>query len=58
MLSNMNFKKSPSAIQDKNQRNLDNANDYPTLADLIIEQNVSCEEETTVHYRRDLDSLG
>ena len=54
----MNFKKSPSAIQDKNQRNLDNANDYPTLADLIIEQNVSCEEETTVHYRRDLDSLG
>ena len=58
MLSKMNFKKSPSAIQDKNQRNLDNANEYPTLADLIIEQNVSSDEETTVHYRRDLDSLG
>ena len=31
----MNLKKSPFAIQDKNARDLDNAKDYPTIADLI-----------------------
>jgi len=54
----MNLKRSPFAIQDKNQRDLDNAKDYPTLADLMKEQNVSSDEDNTVHYRRDLDSLG
>jgi len=54
----MNLKRSPFAIQDKNQRDLDNAKDYPTLADLMREQNVSSDEDNTVHYRRDLDSLG
>ena len=34
----MKFKKSPLAIQDKNERDLDNAKDYPTIADLIREQ--------------------
>ena len=54
----MNLKRSPFAIQDKNQRDLDNAKDYPTLADLMKEQNLSSDEAITVHYRRDLDSLG
>ena len=54
----MNFKKSPFAIQDKNLRDLDNAKDYPTIADLMEEQKVSKNEVTTVHHRRDLDSLG
>ena len=54
----MNLKKSPPAIHDNNQRDPNNANDYPTIADLIIEQNVSCDRKTSVHYRRDLDSLG
>ena len=54
----MNLKKSPFSIQDKNQRDLDNTVDYPTLADLMKEQNVSNEDANTVHYRRDLDSLG
>ena len=54
----MNLKRSPFAIQDKNARDLDNAKDYPTLADLMREQNVPREEGNTVHYRRDLDSLG
>ena len=54
----MNLKRSPFAIQDKNQRDLDNINDYPTLADLMREQNVSSNGINTVHYRRDLDSLG
>jgi len=54
----MNLKRSPFAIQDKNSRDLDNANDYPTLADLMREQNVSSDDANTVHYRRDLDSLG
>ena len=54
----MNFKKSPFSIQDKTSRDLDNATDYPTIADLMKEQNISTNEENTVHHRRDLDSLG
>ena len=54
----MNFKKSPFAIQDKNARDLDNAKDYPTIADLMREQKVSQDHKNTVHHRRDLDSLG
>ena len=54
----MNLKRSPFAIQDKNERDLDNAKDYPTIADLMKEQKVPHNEANTVHYRRDLDSLG
>ena len=54
----MNFKKSPFSIQDKTAIDLDNAKDYPTLADLMKEQNISTDEANTVHHRRDLDSLG
>jgi len=54
----MIFKKSPFAIQDKNLRDLDNAKDYPTIADLMREQKVSNDDSNTVHHRRDLDSLG
>jgi len=54
----MNLKKSPFAIQDKKSRDLDNAKDYPTIADLMIEQKISNNDSNTVHHRRDLDSLG
>ena len=54
----MNLKRSPFAIQDKNARDLDNAKDYPTIADLMREQKVLQDEGSTVHHRRDLDSLG
>ena len=54
----MNLKRSPFAIQDKNARDLDNAKDYPTIADLMREQKVPRDNGDTVHYRRDLDSLG
>ena len=54
----MNLKRSPFAIQDKNIRDLDYAKDYLTIADLMREQNVLNNKENTVHYRRDLDSLG
>ena len=54
----MNLKRSPFAIQDKNARDLDNANDYPTISDLIREQKVSQDDGNTVHHRRDLDALG
>ena len=54
----MNLKRSPFAIQDKNSKDLDNAKDYPTIADLMREQRVSQDDGNTVHYRRDLDSLG
>ena len=54
----MNLKKSPFAIQDKNTRDLDNPKDFPTIADLMREQKVPKDEGNTVHYRRDLDSLG
>ena len=54
----MNLKKSPSAIQDKNEREINNAKDYPTIADLMREQRVPLIDGNTVHHRRDLDSLG
>ena len=54
----MNFKKSPFAIQDKNERDLNNAKDYPTVADLMREQKAPHDDGNTVHHRRDLDSLG
>ena len=54
----MNLKRSPFAIQDKNARDLDNAKDYPTIADLMREQKTPQETGNTVHHRRDLDSLG
>ena len=53
----MNLKRSPFTVQDKSTRELDNAKDYPTIADLIREQKVSNEDANTVHHRRDLDSL-
>ena len=55
----MILKSSPFAIQDKNARDLDKAKEYPTIADLMREQNVSSDDaRTVVHHRRDLDSLG
>ena len=54
----MNLKRSPFAIQDKNARDLDNAKDYPTIADLLREQKINRDDTNTVHRRRDLDSLG
>ncbi len=54
----MNLKRSPFAVQNKNQKDFYNAKDYPTIADLLKEQNVSDDGANTVHHRRDLDSLG
>ena len=54
----MNLKSSPFSNQDKNARDLDNAKDYPIIEDLIREQKVPHDDGNTVHYRRDLDSLG
>ena len=54
----MNLKRSPFAVQDKNSKDLDNAKDFPTIANLMREQKLSDKNENTVHYRRDLDSLG
>ena len=54
----MNFKKSSISLKEKNKNDLDNAKDYPTIADLIREKNVSTLKAKTVHHRRDLDSLG
>ena len=54
----MNLKKSPFVTQDKRTRDLENANDFPTIADLMREQQISSNEANTVHHRRDLDSLG
>ena len=54
----MSFKKTPFTIQDKNTEDLDIGKDYPTIADLIKEQEVSNYKLNPVHQRRDLDSLG
>ncbi len=53
----MNLNKSSFATQDNNLKDLDNVKDYPTLADLMREQNISNNQRDTVHQRRDLDSL-
>jgi len=54
----MNLKRSPFAVQDKKVRDLDNVKDYPTISDLMREQKVPQDDVTSVHHRRDLDSLG
>ena len=55
----MNNKTSPFLIQDTNIKNLDNSSrNYPTLDDLMTEQNITSKKAKTVHRRRDLDSLG
>ena len=54
----MNLKRSPFTILDKKERDLDNVKDYPTIADLMREQKATQDDRNTVHYRRDLDSLG
>ena len=54
----MILKKSQFSIQDKNAKDLDNAKDYPTIADLMREQKILNNEASSVHHRRDLDSLG
>tara|TARA_Y100000991_G_scaffold166407_1_gene128207 strand:- start:57 stop:221 length:165 start_codon:yes stop_codon:yes gene_type:complete len=54
----MILKRSPFAIQDKNTNDLDQAKDYPTIADLIRDQSSANDKVNTVHHRRDLDSLG
>tara|TARA_A100001388_G_scaffold119021_1_gene88031 strand:- start:294 stop:458 length:165 start_codon:yes stop_codon:yes gene_type:complete len=54
----MNFKRSQFAIQDKNAQDVENKKDYPTIADLMKEQKISNDDANSVHYRRDLDSLG
>ena len=55
----MYLKFSSFSIQNKNIRDLDSSSkDYPTLDDLMREQNNSGNKVNTVHRRRDLDSLG
>tara|TARA_B100000401_G_scaffold250941_1_gene170427 strand:+ start:60 stop:224 length:165 start_codon:yes stop_codon:yes gene_type:complete len=54
----MNIKKSPFTVQEKDVKDLDDAKNYPTIADLMREQKVSNDVANSVHYRRDLDSLG
>ena len=54
----MNFKKLPFSIQENNSIDLDNEKDYPTIDDLMRDQNVTSNKKITVHRRRDLDCLG
>ena len=55
----MNLKTSPFSIQDNNINDLENASrNYPTIDDLMTEQNIESKKAKTVHRRRDLDSLG
>ena len=55
----MILKTSPFAIEEKNTKDLDNSSrEYPTLDDLMTEQNIASNKTNSVHRRRDLDSLG
>ena len=55
----MNLKTTPISIQDNSIKDLENSSrKYPTLDDLISEQNIASKKTKSVHHRRDLDSLG
>ena len=56
----MNSKRILFAIQDKGKNAIDPnyAKNYPTIDDLMKEQNILRDGIKTVHHRRDLDSLG
>ena len=55
----MILKNSPFSIQDIKVKDLDNSSrKYPTLDDVMTEQNIASNKAKTVHRRRDLDSLG
>ena len=55
----MNLKTSPFSIKENNVIDLENSSrEYPTLDDLMTEQNTAAKKTKTVHRRRDLDSLG
>ena len=54
----MNLEGSKYTAKDKNQKSINYANDFPTLAELMKEQKESSNESNAVHYRRDLDSIG
>ncbi len=43
----MNFKRSPFAIQDKNSRDLDNSKHFSTLKELVEDQGISTDFQTT-----------
>ena len=55
----MILKKTQLLIQDNSKKDLnDSLKNYPTLDDLMTEQNIEYKKAKTVHRRRDLDSLG
>ena len=54
----MNLKRTSLIIKDKNEAESGDPKDYPTIADLMRKQKTSKVNSNTVHYRRDLDSLG
>ncbi len=55
----MNFKTSSFSIPDESIMDIDNSSrEYPTLDDLMREQNILSKKANSVHHRRDLDSLG
>ncbi len=55
----MILKNSSFSIQENNTKNLDDSSrKFPTLDDLITDQNIAKKQGKTVHRRRDLDSLG
>jgi len=55
----MNSKISSSSIQNKSIRDFESSSkEYPTLDDLMREQNTVDNKANAVHHRRDLDCLG
>ena len=54
----MILKKSPFYIQDKNARDLDNVDNFPSVDKLTRDQSLSNGKVNTVHLRIDLYSRG
>ena len=48
----MNFKRSSFEVQNKDQRNLDNAKDYPTIEDLMREHRAERERKMKEYEQR------
>ena len=54
----MTSKDTQSLRKEEYSRDLIETLDYPTISDIMLEQNLSINKDITVHRRRDLDSLG
>jgi len=54
----MNLKRSAITIEDEKTKDLNSGKEFTTISDLMRKKKDLKNNTNTVHYRRDLDSLG